>query len=95
MTDLIRSVTQVTSELSCLAKEGYDLEDVTRIWAELPLQDSEGLSYLEAASQCILEVSNLVDKTFPKLDNNQSIAKKYLLMAKLLTLKADQLMMLK
>lgn len=91
MTDLIRSVTEVTNELSSLAKEGYDLEDVTRIWAELPLEDSEGLTYLESASQCILEVSNLVDKTFPGLDKNHSVAKKYLLMAKLLTLKANQL----
>lgn len=89
--DLIKHITEVTTELCSIAEEGYNLADLTKIWAALPMEDSEGITYLEVASQCILEVSSLVDNTFPNLNKNQKVAKKYYLMAKLLTLKADQL----
>lgn len=92
MGDLIKHVTEVTTVLSDLAqKDGYNLKELTRIWVMLPIDDSQGITYLEAASQSILEAAALVDNTFPTLEYHQKTAKKYRLMAELLRLKADQL----
>lgn len=91
MSDLVNRITKVTNQLLEIAEEGYDLKELTRIWVMLPIEDNEGITYLEIASQCILEVSSLVDQSFPDFAKNEKIAKKYYLMAKLLTLKADQI----
>lgn len=91
MNDLIKKVTNVTNRLMEISREGYDLEQLTRIWAMLPVEDDEGMSYLESASQCILEVSSLVNESFPKEGATERTARKYRLMASLLNLKADQL----
>jgi hypothetical protein len=71
--------------------EGYDLKEVITIFKSIPLKDDGSLTYLEEASRCILETSNLVDDTFPELSNTQKLVKKYRLMSKLLLLKAAQL----
>lgn len=89
---VVQRVEEVTSYLSQMAKEGgFDFSELTNIWARLPIKDDEGMTYLEAASQCILEVSNLVDKTYPELSQHQRVAKKFKLMSQLLALKAGQL----
>lgn len=89
---VVRRVEQVTVILSKIAKEeGFDLSELAQIWATLPIDESGGVTYLEAASQCIIEVSSLVDKTFPAVSYSERIAKKFRLMSQLLSLKADQL----
>ena len=90
---LIQKIEIVTTRLSKIAKEeGFEVGDLAKIWVALPLEDNEGITYLEVASQCILEVSGLVDRTFPQFSYSQKIAKKYTLMAGLLKLKAEQLL---
>jgi hypothetical protein len=95
MSDLVKRVTEVTLILSELAqKYGCSASDLAKIWAMLPVADEGGMTYLEAASQCILEVSSLIDQTAGELSYEQRTAKKYYLMADLLKLKADQLLAL-
>jgi hypothetical protein len=91
MDHIIKRVADITEELISVADEGYSLKDVTRIWGNIPVDDEEGMTYLEAANQCILEISNLVNQRYPNLSKTERLAKKYRLMAKLLELKADQL----
>lgn len=89
---LIQRVEKVTLELCQISKEGgYDTWGLAKIWASLPVGDDEGITYLETASQCILEVSNLVDQSYPNLSQHQRVAKKFKLMSQLLALKAEQL----
>jgi hypothetical protein len=51
----------------------------------------EGVTYLEKASQSILDLSNLIDITFPTLAKDERVAIKFKVMASLLNLKADQI----
>lgn len=92
MKQIIAEVTEITSKLCQISLgNGVDLIKVAEIWALLPIEDAEGITYLEAASQCILEVSSLIDSQFPNLSKDQRTAKKFYLMAELLKLKANQL----
>lgn len=89
---VVKRVEQVTVILCEIAKEGgFDLPELAKIWATLPIDESGGMTYLEAASQCIIEVSALVDQTFPDVPYSLRVAKKFRLMSQLLSLKADQL----
>lgn len=91
---VIQRVEQVTVELHRIAKEeNLDLMELTKIWVALPIDESGGMTYLEAASQCIIDVSNLVDTVYPNMVNNERTAKKFRLMSKLLALKANQLIL--
>lgn len=91
MDHIVKRVTDIAEQLVTVADEGYSLKDVTRIWGDIPTDDEAEMNYLESAGQSILEISSLVDQTFPNLSRPQRTAKKYRLMAKLLNLKADQL----
>lgn len=89
---IAQKVVKVTTCLTDIAKEeGIEVNRLAQIWALLPIEDSEGMTYLESASQCILEVSALVDQSLPNLTSNQKTALKFRVMAKLLLLKAEQL----
>ncbi len=88
---ILEQVSQITLRLAEIAQEGYSVTEITKIWVDLPTGDLDGTSDLEAATKCILEVSNLVDKRYADLPINLKVAKKLKLMASLLDLKADQL----
>jgi hypothetical protein len=87
---LVKRVSQITTQLVDISQEGYDLKELTRIWSMIPIGE-DNMAYLESVSQCILEVSTLVDQKFGNLTQNQRSAKKYRLMARLLNIKADEL----
>ncbi len=88
---VVKQVETATISLAELAqKEGVDMGVLVKIWANLPLDESQGMTYLEMAGQCILEVSGAVDKAFPGLSYEEKIIKKFELMAGLLLLKAEQ-----
>lgn len=89
---LVKKVTEVTVGLSQIAKdEGLDLHELAEVWAALPIEENEGMTYLEAASQCILDVSALVDRIYPARPSSKRTALKFRVMSKLLALKAEQL----
>lgn len=89
---VIKKVEAATAQLSLISKqESIDIEQLVKLLSALPLEDNEGITYLEAAGQCILDTSNLVDSLFPHLNYSQRLAKKYRLMGKLLNIKADQI----
>lgn len=89
--EITTQITQIALRLTRLAEQGYSLQAVAELWASIPEGDTEGLTYLEAAAQCVLTASDIVNKTCPDLPANQKTAKKYSLMADLLQLKAEQL----
>ncbi|MBI2021496.1 hypothetical protein HYS93_01285 [Candidatus Daviesbacteria bacterium] len=91
MRKIIEQITDTTYKLSQIAQEGYEVGEIAKIWSIIPIGDSEDITYLEATSRCVLEVSELVDKKFPELTRLQRTAKKFRLMAKLLDSKADLL----
>ncbi len=92
MQQLIQTVSNVTFRLADIAQqEGYDLKELTKIWATLPIADTEEMTYLEAAGQSALEVSNIVDSKYAQLPRNHRLSKKYKLMSELLAAKADLL----
>lgn len=72
-------------------EESLSEQEVMELWNQVPVGDMGEMSYLEASAQCILEVSSLIDNKNPNLSQNQSIAKKYRLMSKLLKVKSEQL----
>lgn len=74
------------------SEEGVDLVDLSQVFSLLPTGDNEDITYLEAASQCILETSNLVDNTYHDMDQIQKAVIKLRLMSRLLSLKAQQLL---
>lgn len=83
---------KVTTNLSQIAfEENCNVDELVKIWTILPIGDSEELTYLEEANECILEASNMVDRIGIDLPQNQKTAKKLRLMGKLLILKAEQL----
>lgn len=73
-------------------EEGYQSNKLSQIYFQLPIADSEGMTFLESAGQCILETSSLVDQTYPNLPHKILVAKKFKLLSKLLSLKAAQLL---
>lgn len=73
-------------------EEGIPEVELSRIFFSLPIGDNEEITYLEAANQCIIDISNLVDTTYPDLNQIQKVATKLRLMGKLLSLKAQQLL---
>ncbi len=92
MQQLIQTVTDVTYKLADIAQEeGYDVKEITKIWATLPTSDTDEMTYLEAAGQAALEVSSLVDEKYIQLPRSQRLAKKYRLMSYLLAAKAELL----
>ncbi|RJO60723.1 hypothetical protein C4544_04600 [candidate division WS5 bacterium] len=93
MTPTVKKVEEVVINLTNLAQEEQiPVVELVRIWAALPTEDTEGMTYLEVAGQCILEVSNMVNKNFPNLSVVDKTARKYRLMGKLLVIKADQVL---
>lgn len=88
---IVQKVGEATVGLCQIAKEyGMDIGDLSKIWAALPIDDQDGMTYLELADLCILEVSRLVDNNYSSLTSSQRTAKKFKLMSCLLNLKADQ-----
>lgn len=89
---MVKQVETVTLRLAEISKsEGIDVDVLAKIWAALPLEENGGITYLEVASQCILEISAAVDQVCVDRPYQQKIFKKYKLAARLLDLKADQL----
>lgn len=91
MNNLNQRITEVTMGLSRLSQEGFDIVEITKIWAKIPDGNPENEDYLDLANQCILEVSSLVDSRFPNLSTGLKTAKKLRLLASLLDLKANQI----
>ena len=90
MTDLNQRVTEVTFGLSRLSREGFDIADLVRIWAKIPDGNIENEDTNYLATECIREISQLVDAQFAGLPKGAKTAKKLRLMAGLLELKATQ-----
>lgn len=67
------------------------LEELTQIWNDLPIGDHNDLTYLEAANQCIIRLSELVDQAFPDLIKTERVSIKLKIMGQLLNLKAENL----
>lgn len=85
-------IEKIIVDLCELAKEEkVGLEDLVRIWTALPFDDRGGMTYLERASECILEVSSLVNKYHPADTTAQKTARKLRIMSGLLKIKAEQL----
>lgn len=85
-------ISHILAELTKIAEEERcDLGRLVKILLALPFKEEEGMNYLEAASQCILDISCLVDETFPALPSLGRVAIKYRLMGKLAVLKAEQI----
>ncbi|MFH0937314.1 MAG: hypothetical protein V1808_03390 [Candidatus Daviesbacteria bacterium] len=82
---LIEELKRLAKDLPC------DEKPLIEIYNLLPIGDMGEMSYLETAGQCILEVSSLVNDTFPNLAQGEKTAQKMRLLGKLLLLKANYL----
>ena len=71
--------------------ESLDIQQLASLLKKLPVDDTEEITYLEIAGECVMEVSSLIDDKYPELPRNQRMVKKYKLISKLLALKAEQL----
>ncbi|EKD91381.1 MAG: hypothetical protein ACD_30C00015G0001 [uncultured bacterium] len=92
MSEINQRITEVTLGLSRLSKEGFDIVELAKIWAQIPNSTQlESFDYYESARNCIENVSTLVDNQFPALPNGLKTAKKLRLLAGLLELKAAQI----
>lgn len=72
-------------------QNGVNLNKIQEVWNNLPAEDSEDFTYLEAANRCIIEVSELIDDVFYNVTQKQRAVKKYRLFAQLLELKSQDL----
>lgn len=89
---ITQKIEKITLELAQMAQVGgFNLKEVMEIWQTVPVDDRAEMTYLELAGKCILEVSSLVDKTYPSLSVLERRAKKLKLMSQLLALKAEEL----
>lgn len=70
---------------------GFPFDNLFIIWSKIPTGDQLETTYLEAANQCILELSDLVDLTYPGLIREQKISLKLRIMGDLLKLKAEHI----
>lgn len=88
---IINSITEVTCKLGQIAKdEGYDINEITQIWAALPLEDAKSLDF-NILKEWFFQVSDMVEKQHTDLPAALKIAKKYHLMGNLLNTKAKLL----
>ena len=91
MQDNAQPTEEINPQLSQICSEEMcNPVELNKIWNNIPDQD-EGSDYLERTCISLLGLSDLVDDNFQKIPSNKKLAKKYRLMAKLLSLKAEQL----
>lgn len=83
---------EITIRLNHISlNSGFPVQNLFNIWLKLPTGDHLETTYLDAANQCILELSELVDSTYPGLIREQRVSLKLRLMGELLKLKAEHI----
>lgn len=84
-------ISDINQQFREFIDQGIKEEALKELFCLIPNTDDQDPHSLESSTRCILEVSNLVDDTYPHLNRGERLQKKYTIMARLLEIKVHDL----